>query len=84
MWNKIKKTILILNVVINVILGIIILQISKSIYRYHRLGAWTQQNEYYNQFYKEMQDMILLACLIWGALIILSIVLFIFEIRKKS
>lgn len=83
MWNKIKKWILFLNVAINTILGVIILKISKLINRYNRMGVWTQQNEHYNQFYIEMQDMILFAFLIWGALALVSIVILILEIRKK-
>lgn len=83
MWNKIKKLILFLNVVINAILGIAIFQISNLVYRYNRMAVWTQQNEQVNQFYIEMQYKILFAWLVWGALILLSIVLLTLEIKRR-
>lgn len=83
MWNKIKKSILILNVVVDAILGLIILQISNLIYRYNRFRVWVEENELYNQFYIDMQDIILLTWLIWGALTLMSIVLLINEVRNN-
>lgn len=84
MRSKIIKIIIVLNVIINVILGINIFLISNLMYRYERMGIWVEQNKLFNQFCIELHDLILLAWIIWGLLCLLSIFLLIFELRKSS
>ena len=84
MRSNIKKIFIVLNVIINVIMGINIFLISNLMYRYERMGIWVEQNKLFNQFSIELHDMILLAWIIWGVLCLLSIFLLISELRKNS
>lgn len=84
MRSKIKRIVIILNVIINFILGISIFLISNLMYRYERMGIWIEQNILFNQFYIELHDLISFAWIIWGALCFLSILLLISELRKSS
>lgn len=83
MKDKIKRILLILNIILNVTLGLIIFFVSNLIYRYDRLGIWVEQNGS-NQFYSEVQNIITYAWIIWGGLFLLAIILFVFELRKKN
>ncbi|MDF2539164.1 MAG: hypothetical protein K0S76_2185 [Herbinix sp.] len=81
--NKIKKILLILNIILTAFLGFIIFQLSNLMYRYKRTRMWIEQNEFNNQLYIDLQEIIPFAWMIWGALIVIAILLFIFEFRKK-
>lgn len=83
MKYKIKRILLIVNIILNATLGLIIFFASNLIYRYDRLGIWVIQNGS-NQFYSEIQNIITYARIIWGGLFLLAIILFLFELRKKS
>ena len=82
MKDKIKRILLIVNILLNVTLGLVLFFVSKLIYRYDRLGIWIEQNGS-NQFYSEVQNIITYAWIIWGGLLLLAIIFFLFELRKK-
>lgn len=84
MGSKIKRIIIVINVIINAIFGIIIFQITNLMYRYKRMEIWIEQNELFNQLYLELHNIIPFAWITWGALCLLSICLLISEIRKNS
>ena len=84
MGSKMKRIIIVINVTINAIFGIIIFQISNLMYRYKRVGIWIEQNQLFNQLYLELHNIIPFAWITWGVLCLLSIFLFISELRKNS
>ncbi|MDF2587578.1 MAG: hypothetical protein K0S41_1419 [Anaerocolumna sp.] len=84
MRNKGKRLLLIANVTITIILGIGLLQISNLMYRYNRLTVWTTQNDITNQFYMDLKSIMLIIWIIWGVLIVVSIIPFILDLRKRG
>ena len=84
MGSKMKRIIIVINVIINAIFGIIIFQISNLMYRYKRMEIWIEQNELFNQLYLELHNIISFAWITWGVLCLLSLFLFISELRKNS
>jgi hypothetical protein len=84
MRNKGTRILLIVNVIITIILGIGLLQISKLMYRYNRLIVWTTQNEITNQFYIDLKSIMLVVWIIWSVLIVISIVPLILDLRKRG
>lgn len=79
---KLRKRLLIVNLVINIALVFIMSQISNLLYRYNRMIVWTERSEYYNQFYVNMQDKLIMVWIILGVLILLSIIHLYIEFRK--
>lgn len=84
MINKGKRLLLIANVTITIILGLGLLQISNLMYRHNRLTVWTTQNDITNQFYMDLKSIMLIIWIIWGVLIVVSIILFILDLRKRG
>lgn len=83
MKRKVKKIILILNVVFNAIFGIIIYLIHNLVYRYRRMETWAEQNEIYSQLCTELHNIISLGSIIWGVLFLISIYLLRSELRNQ-
>lgn len=83
MKRKVKRIILILNVVFNAIFGIIIYLIHNLLYRYRRMELWSEQNGLSNEFCSELQKVISYGWMIWGVLCLIAIVLLISELRNN-
>ena len=82
--NKTKRIMLSFSFIFTIVLGIILAQISNQLYRYNRMGVWTEPNELFNKLYIELQDKITLFWILWGFLFVLAIIQLILEFRKKS
>ncbi len=82
--SKTKKIVLILNLIFNIILGLIIFQISNIVYRNNRIKIWMNHNEFDSYFLEELQQITPYLWMIWGALVVLSIFLLICEYKKSN
>ena len=80
--SKIKKIVLISNLILNAILGLIIFKISNIVYRYNRTEIWIKQKESVTYFCEMLQQITPFLLMIWGALVVLSISLLILEFKK--
>ncbi|MDF2510614.1 MAG: hypothetical protein K0S04_480 [Herbinix sp.] len=84
MKNKLVRIIIILVLLFNACLGFIIFLIDNLRYRYNRVEIWMEQDELNNQLFMELQRLIPIAWMVWGVLVLLTILLLINEFRKKS
>lgn len=80
--NKIKRFMLCFNFIFTIMVGIILAQISNQLYRYNRIGVFTEPNESINNFIIELQDKITFIWILWGFLILIAIIHLILEFRR--
>lgn len=81
--SKIRKFILYFHVILIILFGTFIAQISSQLYRYNRIYVFVEPDELSEKFFLEIHDKITFLWLIWGAMIIILSIQTLIEFRKK-
>ncbi|MDF2474129.1 MAG: hypothetical protein K0R21_1911 [Anaerocolumna sp.] len=82
--SKIKKLILCIHIILIILFGTFLEQISLHLYRYNRMYVFVEQDELMKIFLQELQNNITFLWLIWGLMIIILFIETIFEFRKVN
>lgn len=82
--SKIKKLMLCIHMILIILFGTFIGQISSHLYRYNRMYVFVEQDEITDKFFQLLQDKITFLWLIWGVMIIILIIQTLIEFKKAN
>ena len=82
--KKMKRILLILNIILIIAFGIMIANLSEISYRHSRLGTYNESSRIIHDFYAAFHDKIIITWIIWGLVFALSLIQIYLEFRKGT
>lgn len=82
--KKIKRIMLILNIIFIIALGSMIANLSNLSYRHSRLGAYSDTSKMIHDFYTEFNEKIIITWICWGLVFVFLLIQTYLEFRKDS